>query len=255
MRYLNTLLKLKELGELNFSQVPKILLKQLQDEFLIEVKTISGKKKKVIAKKQFYKAYKDIENIKTSQTRAELIKANSHTKAKKISPQDGLYINGNCKIEDINLPIFENSALFLKEIPYISKDILIICLENFENLIYFKSQTKYFQEDNILFVFRNSMMLKLLERLDSLENKIIYFADFDLAGIFIYETQILPRCKKVEFYIPKDIENLIEEYGSKDLYSKQYDKYRNFKSENIDIKNLINIINKNQKVLEQEYFI
>ena len=252
MRYINTLLKLKEFGELNFSQVPKILIKQLQDEFLIEIKTISAKKKKIVVKEQFYEVYKDIEKIQISDTRTDLIKANSHTKVKKISPQDGLYVNGNCTIANITLPLFENSALFLKDIPKLSKDILIICLENFENLIYFKSQTKYFQYENILFVFRNSMMLKFIKEL---ENKIIYFGDFDLAGIFIYETQILPRCKKVQFYIPKDIENLIIKYGSRDLYSKQYTKYKNFKSTNKNIEKLINIINKNQKVLEQEYFI
>lgn len=255
MRYLNTLLKLKELGELNYSQVPKALLEKLQDECLIDIKTLSANKKKIIAKEQFYKVYKDIENINTSKTRAELIKANSHTKAKKISPQDGLYINGNCKIEDINLPIFENSALFLKDIPQISSDILVVCVENFENLVYFKAQTKYFQEESILFVFRNSMMLKLLEKLDKKENEIFYFGDFDLAGIDIFQTQILPRCKKAKFFIPKNIEKLINEFGSKQLYTKQYDKYKSIKSKNTQIQNLINIINKNQKVLEQEYFI
>ena len=171
---------------------------------------------------------------------------------KKISPQDGLYINGNCIIAGVNLPLFKDSALFLKQIPAVSKDILIVCLENFENLIYFKSQTKYFQDENILFVFRNSAMLKFIEEL---ENDIIYFGDFDLAGIFIYETQVLARSKKVKFYIPKNIENLIVKYGSKSLYSKQYNKYKSLKSKNKDIENLINIINKNQKVLEQEYFI
>lgn len=255
MRYLNTLLKLKEFGELNFSQVPKTLLQQLQGEDLIDIKIVSARKKKIIVKKQFYKEYKDIKKLKNIDTRLELIKAKVHSKTKKISPQDGLYINGNCKIENIELPLFENSALFLKEIPQISSDILIVCVENFENLVYFRAQIKYFQEKKIVFVYRNSMMLKFIEKLENSKNEIIYFGDFDLAGIDIFQSQVLIRNKKAKLFIPENIESIIKEFGSKELYSKQYSKYKNLKSQNQKIQNLINIINKNQKVLEQEYFI
>ncbi|MEA3354779.1 MAG: hypothetical protein U9Q33_13285 [Campylobacterota bacterium] len=252
MRYIKTLLKLKEFGELNYSQVAKPLIDELKNESLIDIKTISKKRKKVVVKDQFYKVYSDIENIEQSTTRAQLVKTLADTKVKKISPQDGLYINGKCTIEAIELPLFNNSALFLKDIPKIEDDILVVCVENFENLIYFKSQLKYFQDDNILFVYRNSAMLEFIE---SIKNKIIYFGDFDLAGIFIFETQILSKNNNIEFFIPKDIEEIIIKHGSKELYKKQYNKYRDIKSKEENLQNLINIINKNQKVIEQEYFI
>ena len=251
MRYIKTLLKLKELGELNYSQLPQTLIKELRDENLIEIKTLSANKKKIIVKEAFYIKYKNLKEIQNSSTRAQLSKI-THTKKIKISPQDGLYINGKCDIEGVKLPLFSNSALFLKEAPKISKNILIIGVENFENLLYFESQLKYFQKSNILFVYRNSAMLKFFQ---TLENKIIYFGDFDLAGINIYQTEILPRCKSVTFFIPHNIEELIMNDGSVKLYKKQYNKYKNIKSENRNIQNLIDIINKNQKALEQEYFI
>ncbi len=252
MRYLSTLLKLKTQKELNYSVLPKALVTQLLDEGLIEIKTLSANKKKVLAKEQFFIAFKNIEKIQNSMTRADLIGAKSDTKIKKVSPQDGLYLNGNCKISNITLPIFENSALFLKDIPSISKDILIVCVENFENLIYFKSQLRLFRDEDILFVFRNSAMLKFIEEI---ENEIIYFGDFDLAGINIYQTQILTRNNSIKFFIPKSIENDLDNYGTKKLYMKQYELFKNIKSEDKKIQNLIDMIHKKQKVLEQEYYI
>ncbi len=201
MKHLKTLIKLLDLGELNYSSVPKSLIIELQDESLIEIKIISANKKRVVVKEQFYNVYKNIKNIQDANTRGELVKVSNHTKTKKISPQDGLYLNGNCIIEDVKLPLFNNSAIFLKEFPKLQKETLVVCVENYENLIYFKTQLKYFQENNIVFIFRNSAMLKFIETLKNSENKIIYFGDFDLAGIFIYETQILPRDDKIELFI------------------------------------------------------
>ena len=51
-KYMQTLLKLKEQKELNFSNVPKELLNNLLDEKLVFVKTITGRKKKKKRKKK-----------------------------------------------------------------------------------------------------------------------------------------------------------------------------------------------------------
>lgn len=252
MTHLNTLLKLKQSGELNYSQIPNALLKKLSEESLIEIKTLSAKRKKVVAKEQFYKVYENIEDIQKATNRAELTKVKSDTKAKKISPQDGLYINGVCEIDGVKLPLFSNSAIFLKELPKLSKNILVVVVENFENLIYFEKQLKYFQDDKILFIYRNSAMLRFIR---NLENKIIYFGDFDLAGISIYQNEVLPKNKNIKLFIPTNIEKLIDEFGSTKLYKKQYEKYKNLKSNSKDTQKLITIIHKNQKSLEQEFFI
>lgn len=252
MKYKNTLCLLKKNKELNYSQVPKDLLSKLKDEGLIEIKILSAKRKKVLINNLFLEKYRDIEDIIKAKTRHELVALNQDSKVKRISPQDGLYVNGKCQIEHLILPLFAKSAMFLKEIPILEKDTLIVIVENFENLIYFENQLKLFSTSNILFIYRNK---KMLEAICTLENKIIYFGDFDLAGIAIYMEQILPRNPKISFFIPHNIEKLIENYGSRELFDKQFNKYKNLKSTNIRLQNLIDIIKKHQKALEQEYFL
>jgi len=251
VKYLKTLQLLQSKKEVNFSSVPIKLCQKLLDEGLIQVKVISANKKKIIITNEFNKVYKNLNEIEKATTRANLIRLDQHTKIKKISPQAGLYVNGNCKFGDVTLPICQNSVLFLKDIPTIPKDILVICVENFENIVYAEKQFKYFALTNILFVYRNRSMLKFIE---NLENEIIYFGDFDLAGIFIYQTEILPKNKNISFFIPSNIEECIIKFGSKKLYEKQLNKYK-VSSSNSDISKLINIINNEQKSLEQEYFI
>lgn len=251
-KYIQTLLKLKEQKELSFSSVPKELLNNLLDEKLVLVKTITGRKKKVITNDVFFEVYKDLENIKSATTRSELVNEKNHSKSKKISPQNGLYVNGNCEILGVKLPLFDKSAVFLKEIPVIDENILVVVVENFENLIFWENQLNYFQKENILFIFRNKMMLEFIK---GIKNRIIYFGDFDLAGINIFQTQVLKRNANIKFFIPNNIENLIEEYGSRELFSKQFNKYKNIRSKDDNMQNLINLIIKHQKGLEQEFFI
>jgi len=251
-KYLQTLLKLKEQKELNFSSIPKELLSNLLEEKLIIIKTITGRKKRVITNDVFFEVYKDLENIKNATTRSELITSKSHSKSKKISPQNGIYLNGNCEILGVKLPLFDKSAILFKAIPIIETDILVVIVENFENLIFWESQLDYFQKENILFVFRNKMMLQLIK---NITNQIIYFGDFDLAGIDIFQTQVFVKNKHIKFFIPQNIEKLISTYGSRELFSKQFSKYKGIKSEDNEIQKLINTIIKQQKGLEQEFFI
>ena len=251
-KYMQTLLKLKEQKELNFSNVPKELLNNLLDEKLVFVKTITGRKKRVITTDVFFEVYKNLEDIQSATTRNELVNEKNHSKSKKISVQNGLYVNGNCEILGVKFPLFDKSAVFLKEIPVIDENILIVVVENFENLIFWENQLSYFQKENILFVFRNKMMLEFIK---NIKNKIIYFGDFDLAGIDIFQTQVKTKNKNIVFFIPKNIEELIKKYGSRELFSKQWNKYKNIRSEDDKIQQLINLIIKHQKGLEQEFFI
>jgi len=252
MRYIKTLLKLKKERTLNYSSIPKKLLQDLLEEELIQIESSSSSRRKVSVNSAFDIYYKDLEKIQTAQTRAELILAKTDTKNKKISPQDGLYLCGNIFINNIDLNLFEDSALFIKSIPKIENDVLVVGVENFENLIYAKKQFYLFEEVNILFVFRNKKMLEFLE---TLENRIIYFGDFDLAGIFIYLNEILKRAKYAKFFLPQNLEYYIDEYGSKELFQKQINKYKNLITKDRKLQNLIEFINKKHKVLEQEFFI
>ena len=72
-KYMQTLLKLKEQKELNFSNVPKELLNNLLDEKLVFVKTITGRKKRVITTDVFFVVYKNLEDIQSAKTRNEFL--------------------------------------------------------------------------------------------------------------------------------------------------------------------------------------
>jgi hypothetical protein len=94
-----------------------------------------------------------------------------------------------------------------------------------------------------------------MELLSKVNNEVVYFGDFDLAGIAIYETSIYVANPKAEFFIPENIEQILRDFGSSKLYSNQINRYKNLKSSNVKIQNLIDLIHKYQKGLEQEFFI
>jgi len=249
MRYLKTLLKLKQNRELNYSSIPKTLLEALLSEGLVEV--VGLRRKKVVVNQYFDKVYKDIKPIDKAKTRSDLAKLKD-TKLKKISPQDGLYLNGRCQLGSICLPIAQDSVLFIKDIPSIAKDTLIVVVENFENLLYCNATLKLFREDDTLFVYRNKKMLELIS---VVENEIVYFGDFDLAGVAIYLREILPRNPSIKLFIPQDIERLLWEKGSTTLYQKQFHKYQGLQTDIAEVKDLIAVLHQTQRSLEQEYFI
>jgi len=253
MRYIKTLQRLQEERSLNYSSIPKKLLQELLDEELVKVEYISASRRKVIATSLFDNHYDNLEQIASAQSRAELTKAKVNTKKKKISPQEGLYLNGNIIIDGIDLSCLQKSALFVKDLPKIEEDVTIVCVENFENLVYAKEQFYLFKDTKrILFVFRNK---KALEFIEKIENNIIYFGDFDIGGIFTYKNEILKRARDAEFFLPENLEYFLKEYGDKELFEKQINKYKNLQIEDRKLQELMDFINKEQKVLEQEFFI
>ena len=90
--------------------------------------------------------------------------------------------------------------------------------------------------------------------LESLTNRLLYFGDFDLAGIRIYETEFKRRlANKISFIVPKDIESRIRQSGNPDLYSKQVNEgLSKIKSESEELTDLLSIIHRLQSSFEQE---
>ncbi|WP_297441661.1 hypothetical protein [Sulfurimonas sp.] len=238
---------------MNYSQLASQLRKELEDEGLINIRFLSASRRKIVAKDAFKAYFKKIDNIEQAQTRTELVHAKSDTKRKRIAPQNGLYIAGNAYINNRPLPEFYESTLFLKNIPTVEENTLIIGVENFDNLVYWREQRYFFEDDKeLLFVYRNKKMLDFLE---STTNSVLYFGDFDLAGISIYENEIRKRNKETKLFIPQGIETLLEKYGSSKLYMQQFNQFKNLTSKLPEVENLIKMIHKYQKGLEQEFFI
>ena len=132
-----------------------------------------------------------------------------------------------------------------------SKDTIIVGVENYQVVWFAKKYRELFREKNLLFVVRNPYMREWIE---DLENEYIHFGDYDLAGISIYINEIVPRLKKSKKYsmfIPENIEFLIKKYGDRELFEKQK-RYLNMKLYNQEILELKRIIEMYKKGLEQE---
>lgn len=271
-----TLKKLIDYDEINGSEFKnKKFLKLLEEESIVKVSQISKTRTKIILND--YEMLDDFlgneYNIKDldyyikvmddkSSKRSDLVKATGDTKTKNITTISGLYINGyeNFQVEVNNEKfnisnILNNTSFFIHKnnIVKISKDILIVGVENMESLLLIQKQKNLFENysKKKLFIFINPSMLKLIE---NLENEYLHFGDFDLAGISIYETKIKPKIKNSNFFVPTNIEKLIIN-GNKNLYQKQYEKYKNIKSTEEKVQDLINLINENKRVIEQELLI
>ena len=194
--------------------------------------------------------------------RNDLIDVSGDSKTKNIQTQTGLYLSGWENIllkinnSDFNLRnIIEGTSLFIHHNTKFTFDesILIIGIENVENLLHIHKQKYLFEhiKKNKLFILINPPMLKFLK---TCQNEYLHFGDFDLAGISIYETKIKPKVNNSHFFIPGNIEEMLKN-GNETLYFKQYEKYKDIKSEDKNIQELIDMINRYQKVIEQEIFL
>lgn len=272
----NVIQKLILEKELNASEFKdKKLLDELQEDQIIHLKKLSARKAKVtllyenrlnIFLENRYKIKDLNEYINTINTkeisREQLVKTASNTKIKKTNVQKGLYLNCCESIEivvddeKIQINPIPNGSIFINYLSRIElkEDILIVVVENFENLSQIKKQKSFFEIYNkkILFIFRNATIYKYL---NYLQNEIVYFGDIDLAAISIYMNEIKVKVlNKSSFFIPQNIEYLLKESDSK-LYFKQYEKYKNLKSEEEYLNKLILLMHKYKTTLEQEFLI
>jgi hypothetical protein len=201
-----------------------------------------------------------IEEILTKEVSRDKIQQwTKSSKTKSSKSLKGLYLsslkNLDIKINDEVVTLVPTNGLgyfcFYTEKIEISKETIIVGVENYQVVWFAKKYREFFEKENILFVVRNPYMREWIE---TLENEYIHFGDYDLAGINIYVNEIVPRLKKSKKYsmfIPKNIEFLIKEYGDRGLFEKQK-KYLEIGIEDNDVYELKKIIRKYKKGLEQE---
>lgn len=199
-------------------------------------------------------------------TRTDAIAVSSDSKLKKIRTFKGFLINCYNPIQaTVNnkttvLNSTEGAFQFIYDFENftIPKDITVVGIENPENFRYIEKQKYLFENIKPLFVSRypQNQSKDLLKWLQSIPNKYLYFGDFDFAGIGIYLNEYKKYLgDKASFFVPKNIENLISEYGNKKLYDKQKINFdlQSIKDESLVC--LIKMIHKSQKGLEQEVLI
>ena len=86
------------------------------------------------------------------------------------------------------------------------------------------------------------------------DNRILYFGDFDLAGIRIYETELKKRPgDRISFIIPDDLEERIRRSGNPELYARQVnERFASTSSTSRELNRLIGMLHRMQSSYEQE---
>jgi len=158
-----------------------------------------------------------------------------------INPIDGVF-QFICDFESFTIP----------------QDITIVGIENPENFRYIAEQQYLFENIKPLFVSRypQNQSKDLIKWLLSIPNHYLHFGDFDFAGIGIYLNEYQKHLgDRSKFFVPENIEELMDKYGNKALYDTQK---LNFDARTIKEHNLlklISLIHKYKRGLEQEILI
>ena len=197
-------------------------------------------------------------------TKSESAQIASDSKIKRTKVYSGFFvrtyadINGNLNGERISLKTLKGSSLFISDFMdlVIPENVTIVGIENPETFYKIENYKQYFDNIEPLFLlrFNNNAFIEWLQQI---QNKYLHFGDYDLSGIAIY---ILEYRNKIDFrrcsyFIPNNIDKLINDSKNYTDYVNQlndpkvkgldFDKYP-------EIKDLVKIINKNRKTIEQE---
>ncbi len=206
----------------------------------------------------------NLENTDTN--RADFVKAATNSKISKQRVFKGFLVNSYTSINAIlNNQMFEihpidGSFVFIYDFEnfIIDPNITIIGVENSENFRQIQKQKYLFKGIKPLFISRypQNQNKDFIKWMKSIPNKYLHFGDFDFAGIGIYLNEYKKHLKeRADFFIPYNIEKDIVKYGNRERFDKQK---INFDISDIKEKNLLNliqIIEKEKKGLDQEFFI
>lgn len=264
-----------------YSALPKTLVDSLEGEGLLYIahhgtrRILSAPNLQALAGAlpQFNEALSDLKAAAglltedNSRAAQAALSGNSKTSGRRSMP--GFLVNSYSRIvcELCGNPLViepsEGSAVYVADwqsfVP--PESTLIIGIENTENFLRIREQTKFFDvclledESEILFVSRYAFSSDLTNWLEGIPNRYIHFGDFDLAGISIFLNQFKPHVEERGSYlIPPDIERRIRR-GSRLRYDNQYVKYKDVSSNDADINRLISLIHKYRRTYDQEGYI
>ena len=199
-------------------------------------------------------------------TRAELVKITTDSKKSKERAFKGFLVNSYSSIkaelnnEAITINPDRGSFVFIYDYESfkVPKEITIIGVENAKNFSQIQEQKHLFENIIPLFVSRypQNQNKDFIKWMNSIPNNYLHFGDFDIAGIGIYLNEYKKHLsEKAAFFIPENIKSALRKNGNRERYNNQN---INFKIEQIQeskILDLIELIKKEKKGLDQEYYI
>ena len=160
----------------------------------------------------------------------------------------------------------EGSFLFVSDWEKfaIPEDVVVMGIENMENFRMIRRQRTFFDKylhdhglsDKVLFVSRYPQSTDLRQWLCTIPNHYLHFGDFDLAGIsiFLFEFQQYLGKERSSYLIPDDIESRLK-CGSRKRYDEQCNRFKDIKSDILELQQLIDLIHHERKGYDQEGYI
>ena len=202
----------------------------------------------------------------TETSRASLVDVTGDSKLKKVRTFKGFLVNcltpiqATLNSEEIVIEPREGIFNFIYDfenfIP--APNVTLVGVENSENFRKLKEKAYLFKDIQPLFVSRypQSQSKDLRKWLSSIPNNYLHFGDFDMAGIGIYLNEYKKfLSEKCRFLIPKDIEEIIKNYGSRKRYDSQKMNFNISAIDEEELRELLNLLHKYKKGLDQEKFI
>jgi len=226
--------------------------------------------KHLIAKYEIYGLQNYIEVLQnTNSTKSDMVNVSGNAKLQTNTSLDGFLlktyenISGKINNENINLKTTNGTSLHINSWQDFEIDdtATIVVVENSENFKLIHKQKDLFSNIKPVFLLRFANSTAISKWITQTNNNYLHFGDFDLKGVHIYITEFkqkINKSNKCKFYIPDNIGILFanEKIGSSERYLEQKQNLKNFDfTTHLEVVDLINIIEKYKKGLDQEYFI
>ncbi len=263
----------------NFSGRSRNIVDTLIKDGLLNEYTVNRRKREVFcndsqALENYIHNKYEISNLKEyieflqkdERSRSDAIRTASDSKIANTNVWKGFMINSYATFDielnqkRITLPPNRGSFLFISDYEsfMVPTNVTIVVVENYENFRYVDRQKHLFENITPLFIWRYANSRHITNWLKQIPNDYLHFGDFDLKGIHIYITEFKKKTpnKTCSFFIPKNIINLFDNYGTRKKYSEQRQNLKNFDfSKHSEIMKLYNIITQYKRRVEQEILI
>ena len=157
------------------------------------------------------------------------------------------------------LPYPEGIPVFMPHPETLSlpEDVTVVMIENSENFLKIETQLPLFQGLKCFFVsfYPREQHSYFIEWLQKQPNNYVHYGDFDFAGIHIYQSQYKKYVSgESRYLVPSGLLPLFRRYGKRALYNNQLSLQALIKADEPGISELLEIIKREHKGLEQEIF-
>lgn len=274
LSYARCLLRLENGEQLNSSEIKaKTMLKQFYEDGIIQCHPLGNRRSAyycpnaqllqnyLIAQYDILSLKKYIEEFENTASDGESsLGATKSTKTFRDKSLQGFFIkalNSEISVSGQTIqPVPQGIALFVHqpERLKIPKTALIVGVENPECFLKFERLAHLFTQKELVVIMRY-LSHSPNRWLQTITNNYLHFGDFDPAGLSIYinEYRTLLHADRCSFFIPQNIEELLEQFGQTILFDSQIQLLENIDfTKYSEILNLVKLMQKFRKGMEQE---